>query len=301
MTPPFTSLQATIRYDNARVLSWTMTPGAQFPADTILAVENSRSGGGWETLADNVFDQCFFVDTRRRNYNKFMNECYRLRLTVPGQGGSIAEEHVSEIVQAGKFEAWPFSSEAENVVKMAEKDIELSGCTGVLLKKKHWGVRCTHCTDFDDEATVNEHCPWCLGTGYAGGYYNGISMAIKKEKISVSEEQTASHVEEAEVVDARCIAYPWVRYGDIWVEDKTNKRFMISQATPISSYKEVPLIYAIRMNRIEYTDVIYTPAADAKVNVKDLWDSSAVNYTPQLEEELEQNAMDAWQEDFDQP
>lgn len=300
MTAPFTSLQATIRYDNARVLTWTMTPGLSLPSDTILSVENSRTGGTWETLAANVFDQCFYVDTRRRNYNKFMNECYRLRLTIP-HTNQDDEVYVSDIVQAGKFEAWPFSSEAENVVKMAEKDIELSGCTGVLLKKKHWGVRCEHCTDFKGDTTVNEHCPWCLGTGYAGGYYNGISMAIKKEKINRAEEQTESNVEEAEVIEGRCIAYPWVRYGDIWVEDKTNKRYKVSQVTPISTYKEVDLIYAIRMNKIEYTDVLYTPAADAKVNVKDLWDSAVVEYTPQLEQQLEQNAMDAWQEDFEQP
>ena len=101
MKAPFTSLQATIRYDNARVLTWTMTPGLSLPADTILSVENSRTGGTWETLSDAVFDQCFYVDTRRRNYNKFMNECYRLRLTVP-HTGSEDEVYVSDIVQIGR-------------------------------------------------------------------------------------------------------------------------------------------------------------------------------------------------------
>ena len=121
MKPPFTSLQATIRYDNARVLSWTLTSGAVFPGDSILQVENSRAGGPWEVLDNTLFDSCFYVDTRRRNYNKYMNECYRLRLTVPSTG----EEYVSDIVEAGKFEAYPFSSEAENVIKQAEKDLEL--------------------------------------------------------------------------------------------------------------------------------------------------------------------------------
>jgi hypothetical protein len=46
---------------------------------------------------------------------------------------------------------------------------------------------------------------------------------------------------------------------------------------------------------------MYTPAADAKVNLKDLYDSAEVNYTPALETTLEQNAMDAWEEDFDNP
>ena len=246
-------------------------------------------------LDNTLFNSCFYIDTRRRNYNKYMNECYRLRLTVPSTG----EEYVSDVVQAGKFEAYPFSSEAENVIKQAEKDLELSGCTGVLLKKKHWGERCIHCTDFEDNTTVNEHCPWCLGTGFAGGYYNGISMTIKKEKIATDEGQGDDCVEESEVVEGRCIAYPWIRYGDVWVEDKTNKRFYISKATPIANYKEVPLIYGIKMSKVEYSDVLYTPAADAKVNIKDLYDSSQVNYTPQLEAELEQNAMDLWEDDFE--
>lgn len=297
MNPPFTSLQATIRYDNARVLSWTMTYGATYPGDSILQVENARAGGPWEVLDNTLFNSCFYIDTRRRNYNKYMNECYRLRLILPTTG----EEYVSDVVEAGKFEAYPFSSEAENVIKQAEKAIELSGVTGVLLKKKHWGERCPECTDFDDQNTVNEHCPWCLGTGFKGGFYNGISMSLIKEKIESDESQAPTGVDASEVVDGRCIAYPWVRYGDVWVEDKTNKRYMISKATPISSYKQVPLIYGIRMSLIEYTDVMYTPAANAKVEIKDLFTSAEVNYTPTLEAQLEQNAMDAWEEDFDNP
>ena len=297
MKPPFTSLQATIRYDNARVLNWTLTSGTSFPADAILQVENSRAGGPWEVLDDTLIDSCFYVDTRRRNYNKFMDENYRLRIIIP----STKEEFVSDVVQAGQFKAYPFSSEAENVIKQAEKAIELSGVTGVLLKKKHWGERCEHCTDFDNEMTVNEHCPWCLGTGYAGGFYNGISMSLIKDKIDGSESQAVATVEDSEVVTGRCIAYPWVRYMDVWVEDMTNKRYEITHVTPTSSYKQVPLIYTIQMRLIEYSDVMYTPAADAKVNLKDLYTSAEVNYTPQMEAQLEQNAMDLWEEDFDQP
>ena len=298
MKTPFEDLQVTIRYDNARVLTWTMTSGVILPADAILSVENSRAGGTWETLSDKIIDECFFIDTRRRNYNKYMNECYRLRLVVPHENAED-EVYVSSVVQAGNFEAYPFSSEAENVIKQAEKAIELSGVTGVLLKKKHWGQRCTHCTDFEDQTTVNEHCPWCLGTGFEGGFYNGISMALIKDKISREEKQGKDCVEESEVIDGRCLAYPWVRYMDVWVEDKTNKRYQINHVTPISSYKQVPLIYQIQMSKIEYSDVMYTPPADAKVLVKDLYDSALVEYTPELDKELEDNAMRAWRDDFE--
>jgi hypothetical protein len=124
-------------------------------------------------------------------------------------------------------------------------------------------------------------------------------MSLIKDKITTTETQGASAVSEAEEVEGRCVAYPWVRYMDVWVEDKTNKRYQINHVTPISSYKQVPLIYAIKMSKIEYSDVMYTPAADAKVLVKDLYDSALVNYTPQVEAELEESAMNQWKDDFD--
>lgn len=240
MANPFTSLKCAIRYDNARVLSWTMKSGVSIPPDFILQVENSRKGGPWEVLETGLQDSCSFVDTRKRNYNKYMDECYRIRLVIP----STHEDYVSEIVDAGKFQVYPFSQEAENIIKQVEKAIELSGCTGVLLKKKHWGVRCPECTDFKGQQTVNEHCPRCLGTGYDGGYYNGISMAIIKDSIKTQEGQGDDSIEASETVTARCIAYPWVRYGDVWCEDGTNKRFMIGQVTPTASYKQTPLVYS---------------------------------------------------------
>lgn len=296
MSLPFTSIQASIGVHNERIISWTMQPNAAYPEDFILQVENSRSGGPWEVLDNTLANSCFYVDTRRRNYNKYMNECYRLRLIIPHDTGD--EEYVSDIVQAGQFKAYPFSSEAMNVIQQAEKAMELSGVTGVLLKKKHWGVRCTHCTDFDNQMTVNEHCPWCLGTGFEGGFYNGISMPLIKDKVEADERQGEAYVEEGEKITARCIAYPWIRYADVWVEDDTNKRYFVKHVTPAAAYKQIPLIYSIELTKIEYTDVMYSKAADAKVEVKDLWDSAKVEYTPELEKQLEDDTMDQWQEEI---
>jgi hypothetical protein len=272
-----------------------LNPLATYPDDFILQVENSRAGGPWEVLAADLKDSCFFVDDRKRNYNKYMNECYRLRLMSMSTGENL----VSGVVNAGSYGVYPFSAEAENVIKQVEKDIELSGCEGVLLKKKHWGTRCPDCTDFDDQGTVNEHCPRCLGTGFDGGFYQGISMSIKKEEIKAGEKQGEDCVEKSEIISARCVAYPWVRYGDVWVEKYTNKRFFIDKVSPTSTYKHVDLVYGILMHRIEYNDVMYTPIADAKVDIKDLYYSAQVDYTPTLEKDLEDNARYEWEKDLD--
>lgn len=277
MANPFTSLECAIRYDNARVLTWNMLPDANYPPDFILQVENSRAGGPWEVLATGLRDVCAFVDSRKRNYNKQMNEYYRVRLMSKCTG----DNWVSQVVEAGNAKVYPFSTEAQNVLKQVEKAIELSGCTGVLLKKKTWGCRCPLCTDFDNQSTVNEHCPNCFGTGIAGGFYNGITMNIIKDSITSSDGPTTHGYGQSEIVKARCIAYPWIHFGDIWCEDITNNRFYILDATPTSSYKHIPLLYTVTMSRLEMTDALYTPPADDKVLLKDVWESAVVTYTPE--------------------
>lgn len=267
MANPIKSLEVAIRYDNARVLSWSLEPGYNYPEKFLLSVENSRDGGPWETLDDDVSDQCYYVDSRRRNWNKHMNEHYRLRLTVPG----TTENYVSQPIAAGIVTAYPFSSEASNAIKQIETAIEQSGVTGVLLKRKVFGQRCPACTDFHTDQTVNEHCPLCFGTGILGGFYPGISMSLVKDKIETTEQPTQLGYSQTEVVTARCIAYPWIKVGDIWCEDHTNTRYRITTRTPSATYKTTDLVYSLKMSRLEYTDSAYTKGMDDKVVVKDRW------------------------------
>lgn len=278
MANPFTSIECAIRHDNARVITWTMKGDANYPASFILRVENSRLGASdnaeWTVLAELTDGYCTYVDTRKRNYNKLMDECYRVRLIADN------EMWVSDVVNAGAYKVYPYSSEAENVLKQAGQAIEQSGCTGVLLKKKHWGTKCPKCMDFEDDNAVNEHCSYCLGTGFIGGYYNGISMTVIKDSIQAVETNSEMGMVQGETVQGRCLAYPWVRVGDVWCEDGTNKRYMIVNATPAASYKQAVLVYQITMHKIEYTDVLYSDEADNMVVVNNIMDEANVNYTP---------------------
>lgn len=295
MANPFKSVTCSVRYDNARIISWSMLPGGNYPEDFILEVENSRDGGPWETIATNLTNVCAYVDTRRRNYNKYMNENYRVRL----KSESTHQNWVSEPVHAGYTDVYPFSSEAQNILKQTQNAIRISGCSGVLLKKKTWGTKCPDCVDFDGQVSVNEHCPKCLGTGILGGYYNGISMGVIKDQIVNKEDDAVMGYNQLETVSGRCIAYPWIRNGDVWVEDGTNKRYNITEAVVISAYKTVPLILKVTMHLLERTDVLYIDPASAKVTLKDVFASAEVTYTPQTEAAQETNSMNSWQATLD--
>lgn len=269
MANPIDKLECSIRSDNARVLTWTMSSGITLPENARMVMENSRTGGTWSVVADNLQAVCAWIDTRKRNYNKRMHECYRLRLDA-GNG----EEYVSNIVDAGNHLSYPFSADAENIIKQVSTEISNSGCTGKLLKRKTWGRKCSKCVDFAGQASVNEHCDECLGTGISGGYFPGISLGIIKDSIATQEAVSMAGSMQAEKVQGRCIAYPWICAGDVWAEDHTNKRYMIQAVTPAASYKCATLVYTIVMNRIEYADILHGDEANELVDRVGAWDGN---------------------------
>lgn len=264
MANPFTSITCSVRWDNARVVSWTMMPNGNYPEDFTLQVENSRAGGPWEVLATGLEGSCSYIDTRKRNYNKRLNECYRIRLT----SASTGEDYVSDVVDAGNHKAYPYSADAENVIKQAQSQIEESGCSGRLLKKRLWGQPCPLCVDFSGQSTVNEHCPRCLGTGIDGGYFPGIPLWIIKDSISTNETTSELGYVQGETVTGRCIAYPFIEPGDVWAEDYTNKRFVIAKAVPSASFRQTALVYSIELHKVELNDVLHSEDANKLVASK---------------------------------
>lgn len=295
MGNPFTSISCAIRHDNARVVSWTMLQGANYPEDFRIQIENSRAGAPWEVLATDLQNTCVFVDSRRRNYNKRLNECYRLRLTIP----CTNEEYLSDIVDAGNCKAYPYSPDAENVLKQVNESMKISGTPGVLLKKKLWGLRCPLCVDFDGQQTVNEHCPRCLGTGIDGGYFPGISLTVIKDSITTSESPSQVGYLQGESVKGRCIAYPWISVGDVWCEDLSNNRYVISNATPTASYKQTHLVYTLTMHKVELSDVLHSQHADDKVVTKDLWTGDTPALMP--DDTAPVHRRNAWDDLLEQP
>jgi len=293
MGSPFESISCSIRHDGARIITWKMHPGADYPLEMKLQIENARAGEQWEVLCEDVCWDCAYVDSRKRNYNKRLDECYRVRMILPR-----GEEWLSDVVDAGNYKAYPYSAEAENVVTQLEQAVKQSGVTGKLLKRRTWGVRCPDCTDFGGQQTVNEHCPRCLGTGIDGGYFPGLALDMIKDSTETSATPSQTGYLQGESVKARCIAYPWIAVGDVWVEDGSDKRFVIAATTPSASYRQTDLVYTVLMNRVELSDALHSESANRLVQGSHDWAKAPASMPDHV---TSSRVRDEWDEVLSQP
>lgn len=278
MSQPFTSIHVKLDAHGFRHIVWTLQPRYDYPQTSVLRLEYNRAGaspsshtitgtpagditisdGAWQVLCDDVSQLCQYIDYQHRNYNKFVNDYYRLVLRVPETG----QQYKSAPVHAGKFLSTTDSAQANNLIRLAQKEIQQTGRTGVLLKRKLWGQRCPQCTDFDNQNSVNQHCQVCLGTGIVGGYYKGIPMSILQQSSQQAQSIGLGGYEQVQVLSAKCVAWPWIHLQDVWVDDITNQRYYIKSASVLSKYKHVPLVYALQLQLIQLTDVLHSDYAN---------------------------------------
>lgn len=276
----FDKLHVTINTKGHKVLSWSFFSLIDVPQNATVQVQWARAGGTWQTLATNLNLSCCYTDTRRTNKNKFNNDFYRIKLTtVEGQ------QYISQPQQAGINLSYPYSAEAKNLLRLADLEAKQTGRQGKLLKKIVYGQKCPVCQHFQDDLPVNQHCPQCLGTGKKGGYYPAIELNI----IQQSQQQHQSLQQFGSMhnvsINAKCIAWPLIQKGDVWVDINNNQRFVIDTIGIISKYKHVPLMCMLQMHKLEQTDILHKENIDPLLNVEDILQSTKVEINIKHEQE----------------
>lgn len=251
MYSPFKYIKCFIDNNGHKIILWSFNKHLQYRTDMQLFLECANSGNQWYTISQDLLQQCYFVDTRKLSTNKNQQIFYRLRLK------SQLQQYISQTCIAGSRLVYPHYPRAKNLIRLAAKQMAKTGMRGMLLKRKTFGQSCPVCKDFHDDQSVNQHCSICLGTGIKGGYYKGIPMDIlpqaNQQVIGITDQGVVQH----KSIKCRCIAWPFLQHGDIWVDSATNCRYYIDQISLASHYMHVPIIAILSMNLIQLTDVVY--------------------------------------------
>jgi hypothetical protein len=220
----------------------------------------------WEILGYLDNGSCVFIDDTKMPWNKSRDLYYKARIYT--EEGFID----TDPTPAGRGSIWHTNSDVKALIKSINTEIELNGRNGFLLKARKWGKKCHKCVDFGTGRPVDDHCPVCMGTGYEGGYYEAIRLPIIDQAPQVASARTQIDYVESEILQARCVAYPVINRGDIWVGCNYNDRYIIDQCSPTSLYKGVPVVYTLSMKKLPQTAVAYSK------DVKDIIEDSYVNW-----------------------
>jgi hypothetical protein len=143
--------------------------------------------------------------------------------------------------------------------------LSLDGNPGWLLKRKISGIPCKKCRDFNTGDVKDGNCPFCMGTGWLGGYYKPYDcfyITIENKDVTINPSPTGPAMNGR--IGGRAIAAPVLMTGDVWVDKKSSERFRIFNLQQVVEIKGVPVVYKLTLDKIAFSDIIYDFPLEAR-------------------------------------
>jgi hypothetical protein len=239
--------------DDVRTVWWRMgrnfSPGALAPR---FYVDWGRAAGPWTCLNPTapVVGDCLFVDSARRTFDMQKDLWYRVRAEWGAyRDASLPCQALGTLNAQARLTA-------KAIVKSLYTGMKKGGIHGFLLRRRDWGPKCSTCADWDTEEPTIGDCPECHGVGVAGGYYPGVDCwveIVQPRARARSLTEGGLGVADPQTVTGRCVAYPWITAGDLFVPARSNERFIIRKIDHLADMETKPILFLLTMNRLPET------------------------------------------------
>ncbi len=108
----------------------------------------------------------------------------------------------------------------------------LNGINFKLLKRRHFGTRCTECYDTITRVVLESHCPVCYGTSWIDGYYTPLDILGRLVRGSTGHIQTQLSPQAKDDLNfpqIQTLDFPRIDPGDVLVAADRNRRFLVKQ------------------------------------------------------------------------
>jgi len=209
----------------------------------------------WENVGLPVEDQYVAVDPDQRVWGKTNWTFYRIKLVT-----AISTYYSTPVGGMGVLNRrdWRLAREILRQRKLIYKWGEAQ--RGYLLKRRVTGTKCTTCTDYQTEESLNPDCPSCYGTGFECGYFYPMSCVWAKTNpkgYHVNLDGQRGTVNDI-VVQSEMLMTELVMEQDVWVNAVTDDRYFVHEVQHIAEVRGVPLIGMVSLRPIPYSSIIYT-------------------------------------------
>jgi len=140
--------------------------------------------------------------------------------------------------------------------------LKLNGVEVAVLKRKHWGPRCTKCFDRYSKEVVRSNCTLCYGTGFIGGYYAPIATLARRLPVPAHKDVTQHGEAEVKLTRITMLDAPKISLNDVIVFLRDNRRFLVKEITS-TELKTVTIHQSAVVSELARSAVEYRVPVDA--------------------------------------
>jgi hypothetical protein len=254
----FTRFEVFNRMRGGTLLAWELNPffSNQLAGPVTFTVQQSRTTAGDVINVGTAQDTYVFEDTRQWVYGKDLRAHYRVVFT---QGNVQYESKWQQPLS--NLDTHDTMILRELIRKEELRMVTQIGICGYLFKRRVWGVKCPTCLDFDTGEVRDGSCDICKGTGYVGGYFDGITYYVTesqggggRRKVILDAVGKSNNQRWA----ARGLNCPWLDSGDVWVDFDSDQRYVIQTINDINYRGQTIIFDPVELRLVPVSDVIYT-------------------------------------------
>jgi len=139
---------------------------------------------------------------------------------------------------------------------------KLNGVEIAVVKRMHWGPRCTKCWDATTKAVTRANCITCFGTGFSPGYFTPVLTLGRRGTLPAAKQISPQGISEYRPTQVTILDAPKVEPDDLLVFLRDNKRFVI-KAVIQTELKTVAVHQKLEVSELARSDIAYRLVVDA--------------------------------------
>jgi hypothetical protein len=134
---------------------------------------------------------------------------------------------------------------------------KLNGIEFLLLKRRHFGTRCTAgCYDPASKEVTITNCATCYGTSWEDGYFTPVELLGRRLASQVQTNIGQQTKDDVDMTRIQVLDFPRIDEGDLLVEKLHNRRFLVKQRY-FTTLKTVPVHQTLTVSELNRQAVEY--------------------------------------------
>lgn len=235
--------------------SWEIAGGFNDPAPWSFVVQKGPTAKGpWKDVSPNLVNIIAWRDDGMKNLVGKSDTLY-FRVAMKTPHGT----YFSHAVQPyGDLPRREYLLAREIIRRETLRARVLAGVECDLYIRSTFGPKCTFCIDPVTGDVRDSHCKKCFGTGRYPAYFGPHHMLMSfSTDAAHSMDNSNDGTHETRMFEATVVGNPVIKKGDVVVDTRQDKRYVVGMASVVSEVRRVACIQRIGFNEAPLSDPVY--------------------------------------------